>query len=66
MMTELLQAKKTDTVLDVGTGYQATILAVFAREVYTIEIVPASVRQLRFLSLTQWTSAEVHCVAIRA
>jgi protein-L-isoaspartate(D-aspartate) O-methyltransferase len=43
LMTELLQSKKTDTVLEVGTGsgYQAAILSVLAREVYTIEIVPA-------------------------
>ena len=43
LMTELLQPKKTDRVLEVGTGsgYQAAILSVLAREVYTIEIVPA-------------------------
>jgi protein-L-isoaspartate(D-aspartate) O-methyltransferase len=42
LMTELLQPKKTDRVLEVGTGsgYQAAILSVLAREVYTIEIVP--------------------------
>ncbi len=42
LMTELLQPKNTDTVLEVGTGsgYQAAILSVLAREVYTIEIVP--------------------------
>ena len=42
-MTELLQPKKTDRVLEVGTGsgYQAAILPVLACEVYSIEIVPA-------------------------
>jgi protein-L-isoaspartate(D-aspartate) O-methyltransferase len=42
LMTELLQLKKTDRVLEVGTGsgYQAAILSVLAGEVYTIEIVP--------------------------
>ena len=42
LMTELLQLTKTDKVLEVGTGsgYQAAILSVLAREVYTIEIVP--------------------------
>jgi protein-L-isoaspartate(D-aspartate) O-methyltransferase len=42
LMTELLQLAKTDKVLEVGTGsgYQAAILSVLAREVYTIEIVP--------------------------
>jgi protein-L-isoaspartate(D-aspartate) O-methyltransferase len=43
LMTELLQPKKTDRVLEVGTGsgYQAAILSVLARAVSTIEIVPA-------------------------
>jgi protein-L-isoaspartate(D-aspartate) O-methyltransferase len=43
LMTELLQPKNTDRVLEVGTGsgYQAAILSVLAGEVYTIEIVPA-------------------------
>src|SRR6516165_11737993 len=42
LMTELMQLAKTDKVLEVGTGsgYQAAILSVLAREVYTIEIVP--------------------------
>jgi protein-L-isoaspartate(D-aspartate) O-methyltransferase len=40
-MTELLKLKKTDRVLEVGTGsgYQAAILAELAGSVYTIEIV---------------------------
>ena len=43
LMTELLQLKPTDKVLEVGTGsgYQAAILSALASEVYTIEIVPA-------------------------
>ncbi|MGA9549247.1 MAG: methyltransferase domain-containing protein [Rhodomicrobium sp.] len=43
LMTELLNLKKTDVVLEVGTGsgYQAAILSVLAADVYTIEIVPA-------------------------
>ena len=42
LMTELLHLANTDKVLEVGTGsgYQAAILSVLAREVYTIEIVP--------------------------
>jgi hypothetical protein len=42
LMTELLQPAETDKVLEVGTGsgYQAAILSVLAREVSTIEIVP--------------------------
>lgn len=41
LMTELLDLKGEETVLEVGTGsgYQAAILAELAREVYTIEIV---------------------------
>ncbi len=40
-MTELLELKGTEKVLEIGTGsgYQAAILAELAREVYTIEIV---------------------------
>jgi len=42
LMTELAAIKKTDRVLEIGTGsgYQAAILAELAKEVYTIEIVP--------------------------
>ena len=41
-MTELLKLKPTDKVLEVGTGsgYQAAVLSLLAREVYTIEIIP--------------------------
>jgi len=41
LMTELAAVKPTARVLEVGTGsgYQAAVLAVLAREVYTIEIV---------------------------
>ncbi len=39
MMTQLLSLKKTDNVLDVGTGsgYQAAILSKIAQRVYSIE-----------------------------
>ena len=42
LMTELLELKETDKVLEIGTGsgYQAAILAEIAKEVYTIEIIP--------------------------
>jgi protein-L-isoaspartate(D-aspartate) O-methyltransferase len=41
LMTELLAAKKTDRVLEIGTGtgYQAAVLAGLAKHVYTIEII---------------------------
>jgi protein-L-isoaspartate(D-aspartate) O-methyltransferase len=42
LMTELLAPGKTDRVLEIGTGsgYQAAVLAMIAKHVYTIEIVP--------------------------
>ncbi len=47
MMTELLGLKKTDKVLEVGTGsgYQAAILAELAGKVLTVEIVEPLARQ---------------------
>ena len=41
-MTEALELKKDDRVLEIGTGsgYQAAILAEIAAEVYTIEVLP--------------------------
>lgn len=43
LMTDLLNLKPGDKVLEIGTGlgYQAAVLAELAREVYTIEIVEA-------------------------
>jgi protein-L-isoaspartate(D-aspartate) O-methyltransferase len=43
LMTDLLRVRPDDIVLEVGTGsgYQAAVLAHLARQVYTIEIVPA-------------------------
>ena len=40
-MTEALNVRPSDTVLEIGTGsgYQAAVLSELAREVYTIEIV---------------------------
>ena len=42
-MTEMLDVRKDHRVLEIGTGsgYQAAILSQLAKEVYTIEIVPA-------------------------
>jgi protein-L-isoaspartate(D-aspartate) O-methyltransferase len=42
IMTELLEVKKTDKVLEVGTGsgYQAAVLSLLADSVFTIEIIP--------------------------
>jgi protein-L-isoaspartate(D-aspartate) O-methyltransferase len=47
LMTELLELKKTDRVLEVGTGsgYQAAILSKIVAEVYTVEIIEALARE---------------------
>ncbi len=49
LMTELLQLKKGDRVLEIGTGsgYQAAVLSHMAREVYTIEILPSLAERAR-------------------
>src|SRR5436309_15283439 len=52
LMTDLLDPKPTDTVLEVGTGsgYQAAVLAELVAKVYTIEIVaPLGKRALQLL-----------------
>ncbi len=42
-MTELLDLKSTDKILEVGTGsgYQSAVLAEIAHEVYSVEILPS-------------------------
>ena len=47
LMTELLELKKTDRVLEVGTGsgYQAAILSKIVAEVYTVEIIEPLARE---------------------
>ncbi len=56
-MTEALDPRPTDRVLEIGTGsgYQAAVLSPLVREVYTIEIVPSlgrnaarTLRRLRY------------------
>jgi protein-L-isoaspartate(D-aspartate) O-methyltransferase len=49
LMSELLQVKGGDKVLEVGTGsgYQAAVLAAMGCQVYTIEIRPALAAQAR-------------------
>jgi protein-L-isoaspartate(D-aspartate) O-methyltransferase len=45
-MTELLEVKKTNRVLEIGTGsgYQSAVLAELAGEVYSIEMIPELAR----------------------
>src|SRR6266850_2010304 len=49
LMTDLIDAKPSDTVLEVGTGsgYQAAVLAEIVAKVYTIEIVEALGKRAR-------------------
>jgi len=43
LMSELLELKESERVLEIGTGsgYQAAVLSRLAKEVYTIEIIPS-------------------------
>jgi len=61
-MTELLQIRGDGTVLEVGTGsgYQAAILGVIAKKVYTIERIPSLAESARkLLSELGLTNVEV-------
>ncbi len=62
LMTDLLDLKPTDTVLEVGTGsgYQAAVLAELVAKVYTIEIVePLAKRATRLLAQLGYGNVEV-------
>lgn len=60
LMTDLLQVKTSDRVLEIGTGsgYQAAVLSLLAREVYSIEIV-APLGQSGALTLSRLGYANV-------
>jgi protein-L-isoaspartate(D-aspartate) O-methyltransferase len=47
LMTDLLDVRKDDVVLEIGTGsgYQAAVLSALVKHVYTIEIIPALAEQ---------------------
>lgn len=51
LITDLLCPEKGDVVLEVGagSGYQAAILSLLVRQVYTIEIIPALAERAREL-----------------
>jgi protein-L-isoaspartate(D-aspartate) O-methyltransferase len=62
LMTDLLDPKPRDTVLEVGTGsgYQAAILAELVAKVYTIEIVePLGRRAMQLLEQLGYRNVEV-------
>lgn len=49
LMTDLLQPKPEHRVLEIGTGscYQAAVLSLLVRQVYSVEIIPELARQAR-------------------
>ncbi len=61
LMTEMLQLKGDERVLEVGTGsgYQAAVLAVMAAEVHTLEVIPALGHQAQ-MTLRNLGYANVH------
>jgi protein-L-isoaspartate(D-aspartate) O-methyltransferase len=61
IMTELLDLKGTEKVLEIGTGsgYQAAILAELAKEVYTIERIPVLTKRAED-TLTSLAYANIH------
>jgi protein-L-isoaspartate(D-aspartate) O-methyltransferase len=64
LMTELCQLKDSDKVLEIGTGsgYQAAILGELAKEVYTIEILPAlAERAATLLEKLGYRNIKVKC-----
>jgi protein-L-isoaspartate(D-aspartate) O-methyltransferase len=62
-MTDLLDPKPTDVVLEIGTGsgYQAAVLAELVAKVYTIEIVPPVGNQ----AATQLAALGYRSIAVR-
>jgi len=64
LMTEALMLKKTDKVLEIGTGsgYQAAILAEIAKEIYTIEIIcKLAKRAEELLNKLEYKNIHVKC-----
>lgn len=62
LMTELLELKHTDRVLEIGTGsgYQAAILAEIVAEVYTVEIIePLAIAARERLKRLGYTNVHV-------
>lgn len=63
LMTQLLQLNGTEKVLEVGTGsgYQAAVLSLLAREVHTVEFIPALAEEARErLSRLGYANVHVH------
>ena len=63
VMTDLLQLKPDDVVLEIGTGlgYQAAVLAELAGRVYSVEIIDELAQQaVRRLKRKGYTNIELH------
>jgi len=62
LMTDMLEIRKEDVVLEIGTGlgYQAAVLAELAHKVYSVEIIEALAQQAaKRLSRDGYTNVEV-------
>ncbi len=62
LMTDMLEIRKEDVVLEIGTGlgYQAAVLAELAHKVYSVEIIEALAHQaMKRLSRAGYTNIEV-------
>jgi len=62
LMTDMLEIRKEDVVLEIGTGlgYQAAILAELAHKVYSVEIIEALAQQAaKRLSRSGYTNVEI-------
>src|SRR5690554_6836035 len=64
LMSELLELKKKDKVLEIGTGsgYQAAVLAELVREVYTVEIIKPLAERARSEEHTSELQSRPHLV----
>jgi len=64
LMTQLLKLEGDEKVLEIGTGsgYQAAILSLLAKEVYTIEIIPSlAERAKKILDSLGYKNVHVRC-----
>lgn len=62
LMTDMLEIRKEDVVLEIGTGlgYQAAVLAELAHKVYSVEIIEALAHQaMKRLNRAGYTNVEV-------
>lgn len=62
LMTDMLEIRKEDVVLEIGTGlgYQAAVLAELAHKVYSVEIIEALAQQAaKRLSRAGYTNVEI-------